>query len=63
MLDSTGDTASHVQVGMDGLTGLTNLTVLLDPAAVNADTRGGNLAAQLLGQSAQGLITSSAYTL
>ena len=38
VLDGTADTASHVQCGTDGLTGLTHLTVMRHHAVVNHGT-------------------------
>ena len=45
---------------MDGLAGLADLTVLLDPAVVHADTGGGDLAAQLGSQLTQGIVALGA---
>ena len=40
MLDGTADTAGHVEVRTDGLTGLTHLTVVRHHAVVNHGTAG-----------------------
>ena len=45
MLDSSGDTASHVQFRSYGLTSLANLTVSGDPASVNVSSGRGDFSA------------------
>ena len=59
VLDSTGDTACNVQVGVDSLTCLTDLAILCDPAGVNAGAFFDNAtSAPEVGATPEGLVFS-----
>jgi hypothetical protein len=61
MLDSTGNTAGHIQFGADGLAGLARLVVMGDPADHHRQSAGGHARIQSMGQirdAAKGLLVS-----
>ena len=50
MLDGTGDPASNIQLGRDGLAGLADLVRVRDPAGVDSGTGSADRGAQRISQ-------------
>lgn len=50
MLDLTGDSAGDIKFGTNCHTGLSDLTVMVNPSGINSSTAGADFSAQYIGE-------------